>query len=102
MTGGSGADTFRFDLSQNQGVDTIKDFDRKLDRFAFEGLSDNGVKGLVDDLDAISTFVDPGAHQDLVVNFTSGTKLVLSGLGTGHVDSWADIVLNPANDLIIV
>ena len=64
LTGGSGADTFRFDLSQNQGVDTIKDFDRKLDRFAFEGLSDNGVKGLVDDLDAISTFVDPGAHQD--------------------------------------
>jgi Ca2+-binding RTX toxin-like protein len=102
MSGGSGIDHFRFDLSADQGTDTVRDFDRRHDVLAFSGITDAGTTGLVDDLDQISTFTDLGRHKDVVVDLANGTKLVFAGLGTGHADSWADIVLHPSSDLILV
>ena len=52
--------------------------------------------GLADDLDAISTITDLGAGNDVAVDFTSGSHLVFVGVGTGHTDSWSEIVAHPA------
>ena len=38
MSGGKGIDHFQFDLSTNQGTDTILDFDRRHDVLAFSGI----------------------------------------------------------------
>ncbi|MGO4834061.1 hypothetical protein AB4144_17520, partial [Rhizobiaceae sp. 2RAB30] len=72
------------------------------DVFSFSGVADHGAPGLVDDLDAISSFNDLGAGGNVVVTFDAGTELVLVGLGTGAVDSWADLVSDPARQLLLV
>jgi Ca2+-binding RTX toxin-like protein len=100
LAGGQAADTFRFDLSQDQGTDRIIGFERNLDRFSFAGLSDAGAPGLVDDLDGLSTFSETGA--DLVVDLASGTRIVFAGLASTHVQSWSDLVLAPSSDLILL
>jgi serralysin len=101
LIGGSSADTFRFHLGQDQGSDRLTGFERKLDVLSFNGLTAKETKGLVNDLDAISTIVDQGSGQDVVVSFDIGTRITFVGLGTGHVDSWADLVVNPAKQLIL-
>ena len=52
--------------------------------------------GLADDLDAISTITDLGAGNDVAVDFTSGSHFVFVEVGTGHTDSWSEIVAHPA------
>ena len=73
LFGGKAADTFHFDLSANQGTDTIGDFERERDILSFAGVTDHGTPGLADDLDAISTITDLGAGNDVAVDFTSGS-----------------------------
>jgi Ca2+-binding RTX toxin-like protein len=101
LFGGKAADTFHFDLSANQGTDTIGDFERERDILSFAGLTDHGAPGLADDLDAISTITDSGAGNDLTVDFTSGSHIVFVGLATGHTDSWSEIVAHPALQLTV-
>jgi len=100
LTGGRDADTFHFDVSVNQGTDTILDFENRRDILSFSGLIDQGPPGLVDDLDAITTITDFGAGNDVVVEFDSGTHIVFSGLGTGNIDTWSEMVLHPATQLV--
>ena len=101
LFGGKAADTFHFDLSANQGTDTIGDFERERDILSFAGVTDHGTPGLADDLDAISTITDLGAGNDVAVDFTSGSHLVFVGVGTGHTDSWSEIVAHPALQLTV-
>jgi Ca2+-binding RTX toxin-like protein len=101
LFGGKGGDTFHFDLSANQGTDTIGDFESERDILMFAGLIDQGAPGLVDDLNAISSITDSGAGNDVTVDFTSGSHIVFAGLGTGFTDSWGDIVAHPALQLTV-
>ena len=100
LAGGTGVDTFIFDVTQDQGTDTLFDFERSQDRLAFNGLPDLGPPGLADDLDAITTVTDNGAGQDVIVQFDIGTTLVFEGLGTGAITSVADLVDDPDAQLI--
>ena len=100
LIGGGGLDTFRFDVSINQGVDTIEDFGQRQDILSFAGLTDQGSPGLVDDLNAISMVTDHGRGSDVIVEFDSGSRIVFSGLGTGHIDNWNEIVAHPATQLV--
>jgi Ca2+-binding RTX toxin-like protein len=99
LIGGSDADTFHFNLAENQGTDTIIEFERKHDIIDFSGIVDRGSRGLVDDLDAISTISDLGAGNDLVVELVSGSSMIFAGLGIGDIDSWGDIVSRPFTQL---
>jgi Ca2+-binding RTX toxin-like protein len=99
--GGRGVDTFRIDPTSDEGEDIIADFAFASDIFSFAGLTDQGTAGLVDDLDALSAFDDLGAGDDVIVTFDAGTELTLAGLGTGAVDSWADLVANPSTQLLL-
>jgi hypothetical protein len=92
LTGGDGRDTFYFDLSEDQGSDTLADFETNVDVMSFAGISDVGAPGLADDLDAISTFTDLGPASDVEVDLTIGTQIVFVGRGTGEVDSWAELL----------
>jgi len=101
LLGGADADTFVFNLARDQGTDRLGNFERALDRLAFSRIADAGAPGLADDLDAVSTVTDAGAGQDVTVDFTVGTTLVFANLGTGSVDSIADLVDDPLNQLLI-
>jgi hypothetical protein len=63
------------------------------------GIDDQGSVGLVDALDARSSFTALG--RDVIVRLDVGTELVFAGLGTSPVASWADLVANPADQLLI-
>jgi Ca2+-binding RTX toxin-like protein len=91
LIGGHGADHSHFDLSTDQGTDTLADFDAKRDVLKFAGIEDTGPSGLADDLDAVSTVADLGPGDDVVVDFAVGTRLVFAARGTGAIDSWADL-----------
>ena len=68
---------------------------------AFAGMADQGVPGVADDLDAITTVLDAGAGMDVTVAFDSGTVLVFEGRGTGAVGSLADLVDDPLTQLVL-
>jgi Ca2+-binding RTX toxin-like protein len=104
LLGGADADTFVFDVNPfagNQGTDRVADLDGAEDRLAFRLFEDAGAPGLTDDLDAITAVTDAGAGLDVTVEFTSGTTLVFTGVGTGLVDSLADLVDDPLDQLLL-
>jgi Ca2+-binding RTX toxin-like protein len=86
--GGNGPDTFHFDLAENQGTDTVVDYEAGRDLLSFAGLNDEGVPGLADDLDAVSTITDLGPGDDVVIDLVVGTRIVFAGQGTGEIASW--------------
>ncbi len=92
LTGGNGRDTFHFDLAENQGTDTIADFDPRHDLLSFAGLNDEGAPGVADDLDAVSTVTDLGPGNTLVIGFASGTRILFAGRGTGEIATWERIL----------
>ncbi|WP_377505699.1 beta strand repeat-containing protein [Octadecabacter sp. R77987] len=98
MYGGTGADTFVFDLSVNQSVSDIGDWSDTQDILQFVGLADGGAPGLVDDIDALATFADNGS--DVTVTFASGTLIKFVGMGTGSINSIGDLVTDPFAQLI--
>jgi serralysin len=99
--GGGGADHLVFDLERPLGTDTIGDFDRSADVLVFRGLQDKGAPGAADDLDAaIAGVEDMGDGQAVRVTLGSGSVLVFEGLGTGSVDEVADLVEEPAIQLV--
>ncbi|MBL9060645.1 MAG: hypothetical protein JNK88_11555, partial [Mangrovicoccus sp.] len=102
LSGGASADVFQFDLAAGHGADLLRDFDGSEDVLAFSGLVDGGTPGILDDLDALAAFGDPGAGQDVTVSFAGGIALVFAGAGTGAVASFADLVDDPASQLILV
>ncbi|MCA8880034.1 MAG: hypothetical protein KDA73_08765, partial [Rhodobacteraceae bacterium] len=71
------------------------------DMLAFFGIADAGAPGLLDDLDAMASFRDQGAGQDVVVSLGQGTTLIFEGLGTGSVASFADLVADADTQLIL-
>jgi Ca2+-binding RTX toxin-like protein len=100
LEGGAGADTIVVDLRPGRtGVLTLADFSRNADILEFVGLEDEGAPGLVDDLDALADFDDAGPGGLLQIAI-GGIDLRLPGRGTGAVDSFADIVANPATQLV--
>jgi Ca2+-binding RTX toxin-like protein len=102
--GGGGADDFVLDVREDQGADSILDFEGDRDRLCFVGLADEGAAGLADDLDAITTVIDHGASRDVVVTFDSGTVLTFEGCGLGSdflVDSLAELVENARTQLVV-
>ena len=111
LFGGGGADDFVFDVTKDQGADRILDLEGDRDRLCFIGLTDQGARGLADDLDAITTVVDQGAGLDVVVTFNSGTVLTFEGCGLGDeftfpeptalIDSLADLVENARTQLVV-
>ena len=89
--------------------------DGQLDRLAQEAKADRVLAGVVAGADGViadfavrpragelSTFTDLGLQRDVIVDLANGTKLVFAGIGTGQVNSWSDIVLQPSSDLILV
>jgi Ca2+-binding RTX toxin-like protein len=92
ISGGKDRDTLYFDLSVDQGSDTLADFDARRDVLKFAGIEDRGKPGLADDLDAISSFDDQGPENDVVIDLSNGSQIIFAGLGTGAVDSWADLL----------
>ena len=100
LLGGTGADDFVLEPALDQGTKTLGDFNGRADRLIFVGLEDLNVPGLADDLDAITDVEDAGAGLDVTVTFDSGTVLVFEGRGTGAVDSIADLVVDPASQLV--
>ncbi len=108
LRGGAAMDTFVFDvadLAANRDVDTINGFDPAADRLAFFGVTDAGASGLADDLDAMSFINDAGPGGDVTVWFgpesNEHPSIVLRGRGTGNIDSFADLVANPATQLVV-
>jgi len=99
--GGQGADTYSINPTLPEGADTFADFSLANDRFSVVGLADQGTSGLVDDLDAVSTFNDLGLGNDVIVSFNAGSELTLKEVGTGAVDSWAKLVADPSTQLVI-
>ena len=98
LHGGAQTDTFVFYISRNHANQAIADFEGDLDRLRVIGLTDGGAPGLVDDLAARAVVSDDGF--DVTLSFDSGTELVFAGLGTGSVDSFADLVVNVNTQLI--
>ena len=54
--------------------------------------------GTMDDFDALAVFSDDGT--DVPVTLISGTALIFAGIGTGATDSFADLVDDPATQLL--
>jgi Ca2+-binding RTX toxin-like protein len=92
ISGGKDRDSVYFDLSVDQGSDTLADFDARRDVLKFAGIEDLGTPGLADDLDAISSFDDQGPAKDVVIDLASGSQLAFAGFGTGEVDSWSELL----------
>jgi hypothetical protein len=86
---------------QNEGSDTVIGFESNRDVLSFAGLMDQDAAGLLDDLDAVSSFSDLGAGNDVIAELDGGTHIAIQGIGTGNVNSWADIVSHPATQLVL-
>ncbi|MGV6848285.1 MAG: calcium-binding protein, partial [Marinibacterium sp.] len=99
VTTGLGTDSIAFTPNRDEGTDWIRDFDATTDRLVFEGLTDQGAPGLVDDLDALATF-NPG-KQDVWIELASGTQMVFVGTAFAGATSFADLVDDPATQLLI-
>lgn len=98
LTGGTWVDTFVFKTGVDEGTDHITDWETDQDILSFNGLTDSGIAGLVDDIDAVSTISDDGT--DVVLTLDWGTMLIFEGIGTGSVGSVADIMSDPLNQLV--
>lgn len=101
LIGGDGADTFIFDLSRASGKDTIADFAGSLDRLAFHGLTVGHGQSVASALDALAGLTDHGVGGTVVAHFHSGAEIDFAGIGTGHIDSFADLVAH-SNQLLLV
>ena len=102
LSGGSGADTFVFSLIANDGNDTITDFNGAEDVLKFTDVLDSEPDGDIDldDLNAqITSVVDNGAGNDVVVTFNNGATITFSGVGTGTISSIESLVSNPATQI---
>jgi Ca2+-binding RTX toxin-like protein len=100
LSGGGGADRFVFYAFEFEfGHDTITDFGRSEDVLVF-GIADENGNGLLDELDQLAAIEDQGVGGDVVVDFGFVDRLIFSGLGTGEVDSFADLVDDPSTQLV--
>lgn len=98
LEGGSGVDTFVLDpdVGDEQTI-TLADFDGAADRLEFAALVDEGAPGLVDDLDAITSFAADGAG---VLVARIGLLALRLPTAPAGVDSFADLVDDPASQLV--
>lgn len=101
LLGGGGADTFIFDLSRPSGKDTVADFAGSLDRLAFHGVTLAHGQSVAAALDALAGLTDHGAGGTVVAHFHSGAEIDFAGIGTGHIDSFADLVAH-SDQLLLV
>jgi hypothetical protein len=100
VRGTSGVDTFVFDLVAGSGdVDRAVRFDGGVDRLQFLGVRDRGRPGLVDDLDAVLRAIADQPGGDVVLGFDA-RRIVFRDIGTGTIDSVADLVDDPATQLV--
>ncbi len=100
ISGGAGADRFVLLYAGDEnGTDTIRDFDGSVDIIVFPDLEDDGAPGLADDIALLVDHIDDsGPGGDVTVTFDNGI-VVFEGAGTGNVDSVADLVDDPATQL---
>lgn len=104
LTGGSDADLFLYQLSENSGSDVITDFEEALDSLGLTDVFDYDGSGTVDlaDLDTALAAEDgwfvTDDGEDVTVVFgnsvtrdQNGGQVVIEGLGTESIDSFADL-----------
>ena len=97
VRGSTGTDTFVFDLvAGSADTDRAVIFDGAVDRLQFLGVSDEGTPGLIDDLDAVLRVIVDQPGGDLVLGFGDDRRIVFRDLGTGAINSIADLVDDPA------
>jgi Ca2+-binding RTX toxin-like protein len=104
LTGGGGADTFFFSGSVSEGKDVVTDFSKAGDVLSFFDVidADADTDFDLDDLNAaITSVVDNGAGNTVVVTFDHGGTVTFNGAGTGAVDSIDDLVATPATQIIV-
>lgn len=87
----TGSDTFVFSLTDDTGVDVITDFEPEQDVLRITDVIDVGAPGLdIGDLAAAGVTVgDDGT--DVTVDLGAGDSVVIQGIGTGGIDSLADL-----------
>ncbi len=94
MIGGEDSDRFVFDTGVDQGTDVVADLQGDIDQLQFLGVADLAA------LDAVSTVTDAGPGGDVTAVFDSGSTLVFEGVGTGAIDSIADLLADPGDQLL--
>ena len=87
----TGSDTFVFSLTDDTGTDVIIDFEPEQDVLRITDVIDVGAPGLdIGDLAAAGVTVsDDGT--DVTVDLGAGDSVVIQGIGTGGIDSLADL-----------
>ncbi|HEU0222829.1 MAG TPA: hypothetical protein VFR34_11555 [Paracoccaceae bacterium] len=103
MTASTGADIFEFRNDLDEGTDRVGGWDPTSDALNVLGpggsaLADLGAPGYADDFDLFIDVTDDGT--DVTLTFTSGTLVVLLGAGNGTSTSVADLVDDPATQLL--
>ncbi|GAB4360569.1 MAG: hypothetical protein Kow00114_14370 [Kiloniellaceae bacterium] len=95
LSGGSGKDVFVYSLSENEGHDTIIDFDdgKNGDSLRISDVIDLTGDGVIDvaDLDAGAHSV-AGTADSVVITFDSGTTITLTGIDGSGVSSFDDLL----------
>jgi Ca2+-binding RTX toxin-like protein len=103
LTGAGGADVFFFSVGVSEGNDVVTDFSKASDVLSFfdviDADDDNDID--LDDLNAaITSVVDNGAGNSVVLTFNNGGTVTFNGAGTGIVDSVDDLVNNAATQIV--
>jgi VCBS repeat-containing protein len=104
LTGVGGADVFFFSGGVSEGNDVVTDFSKASDVLSFFDVidADDDSDVDLDDLNAaITSVVDNGAGNSVVLAFDNGGTVTLNGAGTGSVDSVDDLVDNTATQIMI-
>jgi Ca2+-binding RTX toxin-like protein len=96
LTGGSGADSYNFNMVQakgNDGHDTITDFVKAEDILCFStgDANQDGKVDISDLLADVKSVTDHGAGKAVDVMFANGSEITFTGCGTGAIGSITDL-----------
>jgi Ca2+-binding RTX toxin-like protein len=89
LTGGEGTDVFVIEYASALSTnDILTDFDGTTDKLYFMDYG-NDTSTFIKDI------VDLGAGKDVVLNMVNGGKITFAGIGTGSIDTLAELVTDP-------
>jgi Ca2+-binding RTX toxin-like protein len=98
LTGNGGADTFVFDISVDEGTDTIIDFASAEDMLSFLDVVDGGGNDVADVNAMIDTISNVDGH--VAVNFNNGTTVEFANVAFASQNSIDDLV-NDASQILV-
>ena len=98
LTGNGGADTFVFDISVDEGTDTIVDFDSAEDMLSLLDVVDGGGDDVADVNAMIDTISNVDGH--VAVNFSDGTTVEFANVAFASQTSIADLV-DDASQIVV-